>query len=371
MDQTNLKLAVGLRHELHAHPELSNQEQWTKAHLMAFLEAHSGLEVVDRGAWFYAAHRAGEAKPGIAFRADFDAVPIPDECGTDYQSQVPGVGHKCGHDGHSAALAALCLEVDRQKPDKNVFFLFQHAEETGDGARACATLLEEESVDEIYAFHNMSGYPENAVCVRSGTMHFASKGMTISLTGTPAHASMPEQGKNPAFAVAHIIDALPSLTRPEQCMGAVLCTVIQIDVGEQAFGVSAHRGVLRLTLRAEFEAELDALQCEVEALAEAEAERYGLTCGFAYCDEFPETANDPDCAAKVIAAARALELEVYELPQGMRGSEDFGHYLKKAPGAIFFIGNGEDYPGLHTEGFDFRDGEIETAVAMFQKLIES
>lgn len=370
MDKTDLKLAVGLRHELHAHPELSNREHWTKARLMDFLREHSGLEVVDRGSWFYAAYRAGEEKPGVAFRSDFDAVPIPDECEADYRSRIPGVGHKCGHDGHSASLAALALAVDRRKPDKNVFFLFQHAEETGDGAKVCATLLDEESVDEIYAFHNMSGYPENTICVRSGTMNFASKGMTISLTGTPAHASMPEQGQNPAFAVAHIIDALSSLTRPEQCMGDVLCTVIQIDVGEQAFGVSAHRGVLRLTIRAEFEAELDALQSELEALTEAEAERYGLSCGFEYCDVFPETANDPACAAKVMKAARALGLEVCEMPQGMRGSEDFGHYLKKVPGAMFLIGNGEDYPGLHTEGFDFRDREIETAVEMFQKLIE-
>lgn len=369
MDRANWELCTTLRHELHAHPELSNQERWTKERLMTFLRDHTGLGLVDRGAWFYAVYRAGEDRQGIAFRADFDAVPVSDGCDVPYRSQRPGVGHKCGHDGHSAALCALALEVERVKPEKNVFFLFQHAEETGDGARVCAALLDDEMVDEIYAFHNMSGYPENAVCLRSGTMNYASRGMTIHLTGAPAHASQPEQGRNPAFAVAHIIDRLSDLTRPERCMGEVLCTVVQIDVGEPAFGVSAHRGDLRLTIRAEYETELDALQSEIEALADAEAERYGLKFSVDYCDMFPETANDPASARKVGEAARSLGLEVIQMPHGMRGSEDFGHYLKKAPGAIFLIGNGEDYPGLHTEGFDFRDEEIGTSVDLFLKLI--
>lgn len=369
MDQTIQNLCIGLRHELHAHPELSNHEDWTKARLMSFLHEHSKLELVDCGPWFYAVYRAGEGRAGIAFRADFDAVPIMDSCEIPYRSKVPGVGHMCGHDGHSVSLAALALEVDRLEPEKNVFFIFQHAEETGDGAKTCVTLFEKEQVDEIYAFHNMSGYPQNSICVRSGTMNYASRGMTIHLKGTPSHASMPELGHNPAYAVAHIIGAIPSLTRPEQCMGEVLCTVIQIDVGARAFGVSAHQGDLCLTIRAEYEAELDALQSELEVFAESEAERYHLECSFEYCDLFPETANTPFCVEKVRTAARMLGLQICEMPQGMRGSEDFGYYLKSIPGAMFLIGNGESYPPLHTQKFDFCDKEIETAVSMFLQLI--
>ncbi|MDQ0493282.1 metal-dependent amidase/aminoacylase/carboxypeptidase family protein [Paenibacillus brasilensis] len=49
------------------------------------------------------------SQPGrtIAFRADFDALPIQDEKDTPYKSTVSGVMHVCGHDGHTAALLGV------------------------------------------------------------------------------------------------------------------------------------------------------------------------------------------------------------------------------------------------------------------------
>ena len=83
MNEEICRLAVELRHELHAHPELSNHESWTKEHLMDFLRRHtSRLKLVDRGRWFYAVWHAGAGKPSVAFRADFDAVPVEDVCET-------------------------------------------------------------------------------------------------------------------------------------------------------------------------------------------------------------------------------------------------------------------------------------------------
>lgn len=73
MEKNNLQLAIQLRHELHAHPELSNQEAWTKQHLIEFLKTHTNLEVVDKGRWFYAVYHSKVGKRNIAFRADFDA----------------------------------------------------------------------------------------------------------------------------------------------------------------------------------------------------------------------------------------------------------------------------------------------------------
>ena len=72
----NLALVTKLRHELHQHPELSNQERWTKQHLISFLREHTKLEIVERDRWFYAVYRAGVDKPNISFRADMDAIPI-------------------------------------------------------------------------------------------------------------------------------------------------------------------------------------------------------------------------------------------------------------------------------------------------------
>ena len=144
MKQENLRAIIQLRHELHAHPELSTREVWTRQHLIDFLKAHTKLE--------------------IALPIEEGLPELP------YASQCAGVSHKCGHDGHAAALAGLALEIDQNGCDKNVVFLFQHAEETGEGAVECVDTLAKLGIDEIYAFHNMSGFPRHSVIIRSGTM---------------------------------------------------------------------------------------------------------------------------------------------------------------------------------------------------------
>lgn len=371
MKKENYQLAAQLRHELHAHPELSNQEGWTKAHLMGFLREHTkNLEIVDKGNWFYAAYRAGADKPGVAFRADFDAVPVEDRCDVPYVSTVPGVGHKCGHDGHSASLAALALEIDQCGADKNVFFLFQHAEETGDGAKECVELFRDEHVDEIFGFHNRPGIPLGSVQIKEGCFYCASKGMIISYQGTPSHASMPELGKNPAYAISNLIQLLPSLTDPAQYKGLVLATIIQVDVGERAFGTQASQGQLLLTIRGQYEEEMLRLQNALEERAKQEAEEQGLTLEISYCDVFPSTVSRKESNDKLRRACAELGIPLRELTVPFRSSEDFGHYTKQIPGAFFEIGSGESCAELHTVGMDFPDEIIPVAVKIYRKLLE-
>ncbi len=369
MEQRNLELIIQLRHELHQHPELSNHETWTKQHLIDFLKKRTGLEIVDKGLWFYAIYHAGDGKKNIAFRADFDAIRVDETIDLPYGSKRPGVSHKCGHDGHSAALAGLALEVDQKGADKNVFFLFQHAEETGDGAAQCAVFIDENCIDEIFAYHNTSGVPMKSVNVIDGTSNCASKGMTIHMKGTPSHASRPEAGRNPAFAIASIISAIPELIAPGKNKGLVLCTVIQVAIGERAFGVSASEGDLLLTIRALYEDEMDRLQDSIENLARAEAEKYGLKVSFSYNDVFPETRNHKESSDKIRAVCRAKGIELIEMPEASRGSEDFGHFLKRTKGALFYVGNGENHPDVHTVRYDFPDEILETAVEVFRALI--
>lgn len=370
MENRYLELIKELRHQLHQHPELSNQEAWTKQHLIDFLRAYTKLEIVDKGLWFYGIYHAGKDKKNIAFRADIDAVPMAETIELPYASQCPGIAHKCGHDGHAACLAGFALEVDQKGADKNIFFLFQHAEETGDGAAQCAAFIKENNIEEIFAFHNMSGMAFKSINVINGTSHCASKGMTIHMEGSPAHASQPEDGVNPAFAIAKIIDAIPQLISPEHNKGMVLCTVIQVDIGERAFGVSASKGDLLLTIRALYEEEMDKLQKNLEGLALAQAEKYGLKVSFCYNDIFPETVNHKDSCDKIRQVCQAKGISIIEMTEAFRASEDFGHYLKETKGAICYIGNGENYPPIHTFEYDFPDEIIETAVTLFKGLAE-
>lgn len=371
MNPAHVRLATELRHEIHAHPDLSNREGDTIRRIRAFLETHTHLELHDEGSWFYAVYRSGSRRPGVAFRCELDALPIEDRIQQPYRSTKPGVGHKCGHDGHCATMAAFALDLEAHGAPVDAYLLFQHAEEVGDGGLACVPLVEENPVAAIYAYHNRPGLETGTVQLMDGTVYCGSKGLTLQFEGVPSHASMPELGKNPAFAISELVGQIPGLTDPGAYQGLVLCTVIQLDVGEPAFGTQASRGVLRLTIRGEIQAEQDALQQKLESLAGALAERDGLTLTCSECDVFPATVNDPGCTDRVRAVCRAQGVPYLEIPKPYRASDDYGHLTSRVPGTIFEIGGGVSCPEIHTEGFDFPDEILPEAVALFRALLES
>lgn len=367
MNKDNLKKIVELRHELHTHPELSGREGWTKRRLMDFIKDNTTLAVVDCGSWFYAAHYVMGTE-AIAFRADMDALPIPETGnGLPWASRCPGVSHKCGHDGHSAALCGLGLELESVPRPRSVYLIFQHAEETGQGGQICAALLRERSISEVYAFHNRSGYPEGSVVVRSGLCQCASKGLTVRMTGRRSHASEPEKGINPSFALTALVSHVESLLK-EPHQGLVLCTVVNISVGQKDFGISAGEGEVSMTLRADREAEMDALEAGIREEAARLAQANGLEVEFEVSDPFPETVSSAECVRRVETAAQGLQLPLLQMEAPWRASEDFGYYTREFPGAIFYIGSGETWPPLHTPEYDFNDAILGTAVDMFLAL---
>lgn len=370
MKTQHQELIVALRHQLHAHPELSLEEHWTKQTLMTFLRTHTSLAVVDRGAWFYAFYQCPlPDASAIAFRADFDAIAITDARNDlPYHSQCPGVSHGCGHDGHSAALCGLALALNAQGAHHDVYLIFQHAEEIGAGGETCAALLTEKNISRVYAMHNLSGYPEGALICRDGLTQCASRGLSFIFHGTACHASQPEDGKNPAFAVAEMIQASRTLLENHTFEGLVLCTVIHAEIGQENFGIAAGEGQLALTLRADREDELARLETLLRTEAQRLALRDGLTWEVSIHDPFPETRNDDAALATVRSAAKALGLKILTLPAPWRASEDFGWYTKRCPGAMFYIGGGKEHPALHTERYDFNDHILATAVDLFLEI---
>ena len=125
-----------------------------------------------------------------------------------------------------------------------------------------------------------------------------------------------------------------------------------------------------MTLRAEIEQEMKSAEEMVHRTARYLAAKYGLQTSVNRQDVFPETANWDICSEKVASAAEKLGLRLIRTKDVWRASEDFGHYTKKFPGAMFYIGNGENYPALHTVDYDFNDKILETAVQMFLALAE-
>ncbi|MBK5254014.1 MAG: amidohydrolase [Peptostreptococcaceae bacterium] len=370
MKKENLEKAIKLRHELHKLAELSGKEVKTREYLMRFLKENTSLDLVDRGLWFYAKYDANNPSEAIGYRADFDAISVDETIDISYSSVTKGVSHKCGHDGHAATLVAFAMEIDKQGADKDIYFVFQHAEENGSGAEFASVIVDEANITEMYAFHNYPEIPFGEIGLKKGTVCFASMGMIIKLHGVSSHASEPEKGINPAYAVADIINSLSDYTDNKKNKGLVLATIVQVEVGEEAFGVSAHEGKLLLTIRAEKGNELKKLKEDLENRIKEEAEKYGLKYEIEYSDVFPETSNNDVIIEKIRSIALLNGYTVNDI-KALRTSEDYGYFLQKTKGAMMWIGAGEECPNLHSTDFDFNDDLIEYVADLFMMIARS
>jgi len=348
--------AAELQQRLHAIPEYSMQEKKTIALLREYLGlGQDGLPYI-----LVKSPGSGEQRRRIAFRAEFDAVCL--------SGDTPG--HYCGHDGHTAVLAAVCKALCAKPHANDLYFIFQPGEETGAGGAICTAALAGEDIDEIYAFHNLPGIEAGTVQLRGGTFACASTGLELRFTGSPAHAAYPEDGANPAAAIAEtVLFAEEYIRRPHE--GILLSTVIGMTAGGHAYGMSAAEGTLRLTLRAEHQKAFEALCTAVKEKGKSLAARDGLCLQLQEVERFPATENTEACTQRVHRACAALHIPVRDLPEPMRWSEDFGHYLQSMPGAYFGIGAGEAWPELHTGEYVFPAELIPTAVRLWLKLAET
>ena len=346
-----------LRHHLHNCAEISGKEEKTKALLMSFLKNYTTLELHPCGEGFYAAHREKYTiKPALALRADYDALAMPDG----------SAKHLCGHDGHAAALCGAAMMAEGKTFGRNIFFLFQPAEETGAGAEPCCEVFQKETIDEIYGAHNLPGIPLGQVTTRPGTFACASRGVTLIFKGKPTHAAYPENGISPATAVGKLLCEIPALSSAEKYNGMTLCTVIGVEMGEKAFGAAAEKAEIWLTLRAEHDCDLVTLNNSILQFSETLAKEYQLDFSYETQDIFPATENTPENAEKILSLCSGTVLDV-----PMRWSEDFGHYLNHCKGAFFGIGAGEEHPPLHTEHYEYPDRLLQPAMEVFYKLMES
>ena len=171
------------RHGLHAQPRVSNNESDTAEALIQFLGQHAQLQPTHTnvgggaGVVFQIRGEKDSDNPhSVLLRADMDALPLVESASTNIKhiSQVQGVHHACGHDGHTDMLAGALMQLQTMTASFSgrVIAIFQPAEETGDGAkqmlRAAPDLLAKNVTRGAYALHNIPGEPLGKVVLRSG-----------------------------------------------------------------------------------------------------------------------------------------------------------------------------------------------------------
>ena len=210
------------RRTIHRNPEIGFDLPKTRALVKQAL-TEMGYQPQDCGKAGILA-LAGGKRPGktILLRGDMDALPIFEESGEVFASEIPGRMHGCGHDMHTAMMlgAARLLKAHEDELEGTVKLEFQPAEEIFQGSPDMLAhgLLEDPHVDAAVMFHVLGGMPLplGEVLVPGGGITMAScEQYHIVVHGKGGHGSMPENCIDPITAAAHIHIALQEINARE------------------------------------------------------------------------------------------------------------------------------------------------------------
>ncbi len=367
---------IALRRQLHRYPEISNQEFSTAVRIHEFMMKLLPDKSYELGATGRAYVFESEVTgPTVLFRAELDALAIQENSENRHCSRNQGIAHACGHDGHMAIVAALAKKVAEKRPRKGkVVMLFQPAEEIEQGA---FDVINDKNFvhiepDYVFALHNIPGAPKGEILIKNGSFAAASKGLTVKLIGRTSHAAEPEKGISPTNAIAIIIEELHELRANKSLFNDfILLTIINIQLGEIAFGTSPGYAEMRITLRTFENQDMELLTQMTQEVIERVAQEEKLKTEFQYSEVFPAVVNDPECVEIIKEAATENNLKLSELDAPFKWSEDFSYYSQKYKGGYFGLGAGKNQPALHHPNFDFPDDIIEVGAELFFSIYKS
>jgi IAA-amino acid hydrolase len=342
---------VGLRRELHRHPELMYQEVQTSAlvrRVLDELRIPYRYPVAETGVVATLGDGHG---PCVALRADMDALPIHEEANVAFKSEVDGKMHACGHDCHTAMLlgAARVLKEHEGEIRGTVKLLFQPAEEGGAGGlRMCEEgALTAPQVDRAFGLHVWPFVPTGTVTARAGTFLAAAGMLDIVVTGVGGHAAMPQTTVDPVVASAAIVTALQTIvSRNTDPLEAAVVSVTTIHGGE-AFNVIPMEVRLGGTIRSLTTKGLQALQARVRTVAAGVAAAHGCEARVDFPGhDYPATVNDAAAwdLTRTVAGDMLGAAAVIEFPPVM-GGEDFSFVLERVPGCFVGLGTRNDALG--------------------------
>jgi hippurate hydrolase len=371
---------IGLRRDIHHHPELAFDEHRTSALVAEKLQAW-GYEV-ERGlggTGVVGRLVRGDGRRRLGLRADMDALPIDEATGLGYASCNAGVMHACGHDGHTAMLLAAARHLaERGRFSGTLNLIFQPAEEGGGGAVRMMEdgLFDKYPCDAIFAMHNMPGMPQGRLVLREGPTMASSDYATVTLTGVGGHGAMPHRATDPVVAAASIVMALQTVvSRNVDPLQMAVVTVGAIHAGK-ANNVIPQQATLEISIRALDREVRATLERRVKALIAAQAESFGVQAQVDWRPGYAVLVNTPE----ETAFAREVALELVGADQvtlqgpALPGSEDFAFMLEKLPGSYLVIGNGDgDSAGacmVHNPGYDFNDHNVAIGSAYWALLTE-
>jgi amidohydrolase len=374
--QDTLEFARDFRHQLHAQPELSWQENNTTEAIRTELNRLDIRWRTCTKTGTVALINESGTTPAIALRADIDALPIHETSGVAWASETEGCMHACGHDGHTAALIATArwLKLHEHELERRVILIFQPAEEGGHGAREMIKAGALEGVGEIYGWHNWPALPYGTMACPDDLVMCGNGTFTIEVHGRGGHASQPEACNDVVLASSAIIMALQQIvSRRLAPQTNAVVSVTQIEAGT-APTVMSDKALISGSIRIPNENTRSLLNALITETAHHTAVAYGVECSITHKTRYQATINHPEQATN----ARATWAELYGdsamqhgQPMPVMASEDFSYYLREIPGAFALIGSRDgihDPHPCHSPRYDFNDRLIGEVCRWFCRL---
>ena len=378
MATDEVELLIRTRRDLHRHPELAFQEHRTAGIVAERLRA-AGYEVqtgvAETGVVGTLRGEAGGG-PTLLLRADMDALPITEDTRHDFPSTNAGTMHACGHDAHTAIGLAVAerLAARRDRWGGTLKYVFQPAEETGQGALRMIEQGVLDGVDRALGLHVWMGLPSGVVGVTPGPFMASAGEFEVTIHGRGGHGAIPEQTVDAVLVGAQVVVALQSIvSRTVSPLNSAVVTVGAFHAGT-THNVIAGSARLVGTVRAYTVEQCEELPRRIERIVAGVCQAFGATYDFHYKQDTPPTINDPAAADLVHAAAVEIvgESRVRFGPEvRTMAAEDFGEFLVRVPGCYFFVGAESEPKGAvhphHSPHFDICEECMPVAVEVLER----
>lgn len=335
---------VDLRRRIHRFPELGNDLPKTRQAVLNSIEdLELDIELSKSTSGLVATLIGKRDGPTILLRGDMDALPMPEDTGLEFASEVEGCMHACGHDAHTAMLssAARLLHEHRGALAGNVKFMFQSGEEGPGGA---APMLAEgilgKDTSAAFALHIYPNLRSGVVMLRPGAFLAAADTVKIKLIGRGGHGSMPYLANDPVPVACEMVQAMQTfISRRVPTFDPVVFTVGQIISGTVSNVIPEH-AQMEATLRSFSSESRDLAMGGIRRVVENVAAAHEMTVELNIEAGYPVTRNNADFAEFVETTARDVlgNDRFCDMPDPFMGAEDFSLVLNEVPGAMAFIG---------------------------------
>ena len=371
------------RRDFHRFPELGFKEKRTANAIAEKLTAWGIPQQTGIAQTGIVATIAGTKKGGnkvLAIRADMDALPIQEENIISYKSQIDGLMHACGHDGHTAIALGTAKYLWEHRADFSgtVKIIFQPAEEGPGGAKPMieAGVLENPKVDAVIGLHLWNNLPLGTVGVRSCALMAATEYFYCKIMGRGGHGALPHQTIDSILVAAQVVNTIHSIvSRNVSPLESAVISIGEFHAGS-ATNIIADSAMISGTVRF-FNPEVGAkLVLRLEEAIAGVCAAHGATYELDYTKLYPPVINDYAIAELV----RSVAETVIETPAGIvpecqtMGGEDVSFFLEAVAGCYFFLGSANPDKGLayphHHPRFNFDETVLATGVEIFARCVE-